>query len=167
MMGERALQLVIGYALTVLQASLQALVPVRVLVPELGFLVALYVGLSAKDDVAGACAVALVLGYVTDLLAGAPKGLHALVFALACLAAKAASLRLLLRGALVPAAFTFLVSLAGAAVVVGTRAHFGEGSLRPLAIAPLQAAMTALACPLVFGMLARARARRTAAQGRR
>ncbi|HJZ86242.1 MAG TPA: rod shape-determining protein MreD [Polyangia bacterium] len=153
--GRHLVLVVVGYMLTVLQASLQALVPVRVRVPELGLLVALYAGLTARGGVAGASAVAFALGYVTDLLAGAPKGLHALVFVLMCLLAKGASLRLLLRGSLVSAGFAFAASLSAAGLIVLTRAQTESGTLAPLQMAPLQAAVTALAAPIVYGLLGR------------
>ena len=160
MIRSRGLVLVLcGYLLVVVQASLQALVPVRILVPELGLLVALHAGLSAPEGVAGAAAVALVLGYVTDLLAGAPKGLHALVFVLLCLLAKGASVRLLLRGSLVPAVFAFFASLFGALLLVATRAEIEGTGFGPLWVAPLQAAVTALFAPLVFALCARATGR--------
>jgi len=153
--GRATLLILVGYMLTVLQASVQALIPIRVLVPELGLLVAVYAGLQARDGVAGACAVALAVGYVTDLLAGAPKGLHALVFVLLCLMAKGASLRLLLRGAAVTAVFTFTCSLVGAILVVLVRSETEGGGWGPLAIAPIQAAVTALFAPLVYAFLSR------------
>jgi rod shape-determining protein MreD len=170
--------IVFGYALVVVQASLQAVLPLRIVAPELGLLVAIYAGLTAQN-VSGACAVAFILGYVTDLLAGAPKGLHAMTFVIICLFGKGASLRLLLSGALMPAALAFVLSLLGGLIIVATRAGLvtpgsalGGPGLSPLAIAPLQAAMTALFAPLVFGFLNRilGRLRQTAqnaAMGRR
>jgi rod shape-determining protein MreD len=155
-MRPRGLVLVaVGYILTVLQASLQSVVPVRVLVPELSFLVALYAGMTARDRVGGACGVAFVLGYVTDLLAGAPKGLFALTFVLLCLLAKGASLRLLLTGRIGGAAFAFVASLVSGMVVLLARSHLDASGLRPILVLPLQAAVTALFAPLVFWALAR------------
>jgi rod shape-determining protein MreD len=155
--------LLVGYAMVVVQASIQALLPLRVVVPELGLLVAVFAGLSAQQGISGACAVALMLGYVTDLLAGAPKGLHAMVFVLLCLLAKGASLRLLFSTSLIAAAFAFLLSLVAAVLVVATRAQFDHSSLSPLVIAPLQALVTAIFTPLVFRILGRATATRARA----
>jgi rod shape-determining protein MreD len=157
-MKPRSLLLLVlfGYALTVLQATLQALVPVRVLVPELGLLVALYAGLTARTSVSAACAAAFALGYVTDLLAGAPKGLHAFVYVLLCLLAKGASVRLLLSGTWMSSAFAFVASLLGALVVLAARAQLDGAAFSSILIAPLQAAVTALFAPVVFGVLKRA-----------
>jgi rod shape-determining protein MreD len=152
--------MLLGYAMVVVQASIQALLPLRVLVPELGLLVALYAGLTAQQGISGACAVALMLGYVTDLLAGSPKGLHAMVFVLACLLAKGASLRLMLSTSLIAAAFAFFVSILAAVLVVATRAQIDHSTLSPLSIAPLQALVTAIFAPIVFGILSRATATR-------
>jgi rod shape-determining protein MreD len=145
----------VGYLLVTLQASLGSLLPLRILVPELGLLCALHAGLTARDGIAAACAIAFVLGYVTDLLCGAPKGMHALAFVLLCLVAKGASLRLLLRGAPMLAGLAFLFSLSAAGLVVGVRAKVEGGTLEPLLIAPLQAAVTALVAPLLFALLDR------------
>lgn len=153
----------LGYAMVVVQASIQALLPLRVLVPELGLLVALYAGLTAQQGVSGACAVALLLGYVTDLLAGAPKGLHAMVFVLACLLAKGASLRLMLSSSFIAAVFAFFVSMLSAVLIVATRAQIDHSTLGPLAIAPVQALVSAIFAPLVFGILGRATATRARA----
>jgi len=153
----------IGYAMVVVQASIQALLPLRVLVPEFGLLVALYAGLTAPQGASGACAVALVLGYVTDLLAGAPKGLHAMVFVLACLLAKGASLRLMFSSSFIAAVFAFFMSMLCALLVVATRAQIDHSTLGPLAIAPVQALVSAIFAPLVFGILGRATASRARA----
>ena len=155
--------LFLGYAMVVVQASIQALLPIRVLVPELGLLVALYAGLTSQQGVSGACAIALMLGYVTDLLAGAPKGLHAMVFVLACLLAKGASLRLMFQSSFIAAVFAFFASFATAVLIVATRAQVDHGSFGPLAIAPIQAFVTAIFAPVVFGILARATATRARA----
>jgi rod shape-determining protein MreD len=100
---------------------------------------------------------------VTDLLAGAPKGLHAMVFVLACLLAKGASLRLMLSSSFIAAVFTFFVSMLSAVLIVATRAQIDHSTLGPLAIAPLQALVTAIFTPLVFGILSRATATRARA----
>ena len=155
--------LFLGYAMVVVQASVQALLPIRVLTPELGLLVALYAGLTAQQGVSGACAIALMLGYVTDLLAGAPKGLHAMVFVLACLLAKGASLRLMFSSSFIAAVFAFFASFACAVLIVATRAQVDHASFGPLAIAPIQAFVTAIFAPIVFGILSRATAQRARA----
>ncbi len=155
MKGRNLVLLLVGYALTVVQATLQSIVPFRVLVPELGLLVVLYAGLGSSGSLSGACTVAFLLGYVTDLLAGAPKGLFAMVFVLLCIGAKAASLRLLLRGTVLQAGFAFLASLAGGLLTVLLRSKIEGGTLAPLAIAPLQAAMTALLAPVLFSLFLR------------
>lgn len=155
--------LLLGYAMVVVQASIQALLPIRVLVPELGLLVALYAGLTSQQGVSGACLVALMLGYVTDLLAGAPKGLHAMVFVLACLLAKGASLRLMFQSSFIAAVFAFFASFATAVLIVATRAQVDHSSFGPLAIAPLQSLVTGIFAPIVFGILSRATAQRARA----
>ena len=163
-MTRRFLVLVfVGYAMVVVQASVQALLPIRVLTPELGLLVALYAGLTAAQGVSGACAIALMLGYVTDLLAGAPKGLHAMVFVLACLLAKGASLRLMFSSSFIAAVFAFFASFTCAVLIIATRAQVDHGSFGPLAIAPIQAFVTAIFAPVVFGILSRATAQRARA----
>src|SRR5262245_17939520 len=92
-------------------ASFQAVLPMRVLPglkpgPDVAALVVLFVGLSGRGGPAGACAFAFALGYLADLSGGAPKGLHALAGIGLVSLARAASARLLVRGAI----FTTLVA---------------------------------------------------------
>lgn len=145
-----------AWAALVTVASLQAVLPVSLPTPDVVLIVVLYVGLSARGQLAGACALALVLGWFADLFAGAPKGLHMAAYALAGLAARGASSRILVRGPL-PVALTALIfALAQGALVVVLRTSLqpslGWGGLRQV---PLAALATAILAPLAFRALRR------------
>jgi hypothetical protein len=91
-------------------SSLQALLPWRVPTPEVALIVVLYLGLGVRPPAAGGgvtravgasagtasghVGVALVLGYLADLFAGAPKGLDALALGVTMVLARGASSRL-------------------------------------------------------------------------
>ena len=124
--------------------------------PDVALIVVLYVGLTARGEVASVCGIAFVLGYFVDLFAGAPKGEHMLAYALLGLAVRGASARLLVRGALYTAAVTALFTLAFGALVVTLRhllfPEVGWGALRRI---PVETLITALCAPLVFRVLRR------------
>lgn len=144
----------------VLVASAQAVLPLEwprhVPGPDVVLLVIVYLGLSGRGGLSGACALALFLGWLADLSAGAPKGLHMVAYALVGLAARGASLRLLVRGGLLTALVAGVFSLACGALVVALRTSLspslGWAALRQV---PLAAAVTALAAPPLFRLLRR------------
>ena len=84
----------------------EELAPVRMAAPSLGLLVVLYVGVSGKWAISSASIVALCTGYLLDLVSGAPQGVHALVFILICIFARALSTRVAVQGIVLSAATT-------------------------------------------------------------
>lgn len=56
--------------------------------PELGLLVVVYLGLCGRGSPIALTAAALAVGYLRDLLVGAPRGVEALAFALCALGAR-------------------------------------------------------------------------------
>jgi cell shape-determining protein MreD len=146
------------------QAVLPVSWPVRLPGPDVALLVILYVGLTSQPSPslgslgggAGVCALALLLGWMADLGGGAPKGLHMAAYALAGLAARGASSRILVRGFLLTALTAFTFALAAGLFVVGLRTSLapplGWGGIRQV---PTSALTTALFAPIVFRILAR------------
>lgn len=148
--------LAVAFLLLILQSTVLELAPVRMAAPSLGLLVVLFVGLSPRWSISSAAIVSLCAGYLYDLVSGAPQGVHAFVFVLMSLAARALSTRVAVQGIVLTAAASFVGSLLSAALVVMVRAQvatdIGYGGLRQ---APLEALLTAVAGPLVLALLRR------------
>ena len=150
------LTLLVAYLLLVLQSTVLELAPVRMAAPSLGLLVVLYVGVSGKWAISSASIVALCTGYLLDLVSGAPKGVHALVFILIVVIARALSTRVAVQGFVLSAATSFVASLLASVLVIIVRARVApEGGYGGLRDALLEALLTAGAGPIVLGLLRR------------
>jgi rod shape-determining protein MreD len=102
----------VAYLLCVVIGSLWRLAPwIADAIPDLGALTAAYLGLTARRQVSPAIGGAVVLGYLVDLISGAPAGLVALVLGLTTLVARAVQQRILVRGAVISVAFSAFVAL--------------------------------------------------------
>ena len=102
----------VAYLLCVVIAALWRLAPwIADAIPDLGALTAAYLGLTARRQVSPAIGGAIVLGYLIDLISGAPAGLVALVLGLTTLVARAVQQRILVRGAVISVAFSAFVAL--------------------------------------------------------
>lgn len=93
-------------------------------IPDLGAVTAAYLGLTARRQVAPAVGGAIVLGYLIDLICGAPPGLLALVLALTTLIARTVQQRILVRGAAISIAFSAFVALIAGVVALIVRALY-------------------------------------------
>jgi rod shape-determining protein MreD len=98
--------------------------PLHDAVPDLGALTAAYLGLTGRRDVAPTVGGSIVLGYLVDLISGAPPGLIALVLALTCLIARAVQQRILVRGAVMTVAFSAFVALLASMLQLAVRALY-------------------------------------------
>ena len=83
---------------------------------------AAYLGLTARRNIAPAVGGSVMLGYLVDLISGAPPGLIALVLGLTCVIARAVQQRIYVRGATMTIAFSAFVAL-----VAGILAMFVRG----------------------------------------
>jgi rod shape-determining protein MreD len=92
--------------------------------PDLGAVTAAYLGLTARRQVAPAIGGAIALGYLIDLISGAPPGLIALVLALTTLIARTVQQRILVRGAAISIAFSAFVALIAGVLGVLVRALY-------------------------------------------
>lgn len=102
----------VAYLLCIAVAALWRLAPwIADAIPDLGALTAAYLGLTARRQVAPAIGGAIALGYLVDLISGAPPGLIALVLGLTTLVARAVQQRILVRGAVISVAFSAFVAL--------------------------------------------------------
>ena len=131
--------------------------PVHLVTPSLGLLVVLYVGMAPLKWAPGsAVVVGFCLGYLFDLVSGAPRGVHAFVFVSIALIARVLAWRLAVRGIVLKASTSFVASMIAAFLIVVVRAQIspesGYGGLRQ---APLEALLTAVFGPPVLWLLAR------------
>jgi cell shape-determining protein MreD len=113
----------VAYFSCVILGSAWRLIPwIHDAVPDLGALTAAYLGLTARRNIAPAVAGSVMLGYLVDLISGAPPGLIALVLGLTCVIARAVQQRIYVRGATMTVAFSAFVAL-----VAGILAMFVRG----------------------------------------
>src|SRR6476660_9342759 len=158
-----AATLTVAYLLLILQSTVLELAPVHMAVPSFGLLVVLHVGLSPKWTISSAAVVAFVTGYLFDLVSGAPQGVHAFVFTLMVLFARALTTRVAVNGIVLGAATSFVASLLSSFLVVVVRAQVapegGWGGLR-------QALLTAVFGPLVLSLFRRLDGRVDSARSR-
>lgn len=149
--------LVVGLLLLLLQSTVMEFAPVHLVTPTLGLLVVLYVGMAPLKWAPGAAVVVgFCMGYLFDLVSGAPRGVHAFVFASIALFARMLVWRLAVRGVVLKAAIAFVASMLAAFLIVVVRAQIspesGYGGLRQ---APVEALLTAVFGPAVLWLLAR------------
>jgi rod shape-determining protein MreD len=127
-------------------------------VPDLGALTAAYLGLTARRTVAPSVGGSVVLGYLVDLISGAPPGLIALVLGLTCVIARAVQQRIYVRGATMTIGFSAFVALVASLLAIIVRGLYHVPSaalsieLRHLA---LVAVATAVIGPIVWRIFRR------------
>lgn len=157
MRASRALAILLYvYGALIVLASLAALLPWQLPLPEVGLLVALHVGLSARGSAPANAAVGLGVGYLSDLFAGSPLGLHALTLAVVVLLARAASRRLLVRSGIQLMVVAFLATLLEAELLLTLSSGASlQGLSTALRIAPKVALITALLAPVLVAGLRR------------
>jgi len=150
-----------AYFLCMVLGAVWRLLPfqlVRDAVPDLGALTAAYLGLTARREVAPAVGGSVVLGYLIDLISGAPPGLMALVLGLTGLVARAIQQRILVRGAAMTIGFSAFVAVIAGVVAIFVRGLYGVPSgafstdLQHLALVTIA---TALIGPLVWRVFRR------------
>src|SRR5262249_32822080 len=127
--------------------------PFEIVAPNLALLFALYLGVSGRSSLWEATAAVLAIGFVHDVLAGAPRGLGALVLATMCILARVVTTRLLVRGAVFVSIVGF-VGAGGAALLtifveISFDARVAPAGAQLVAVLG-SAALTALVAPAVF-----------------
>jgi rod shape-determining protein MreD len=142
------------FVLAVLLGALWRITPFEVVAPDVALLFVLYIGITAaRATLPEATFAALVIGYLHDVLAGAPRGAGAIVLGAVCILCRLATARLLVRGRLFIGGFAFVGSLAAALGTVFVRVTFDApvGGFGAELITALEAAaMTALFAPPVL-----------------
>jgi rod shape-determining protein MreD len=118
--------LAVGLLLLLLQSTVMEFAPVHLVTPSLGLLVVLYVGMAPLKWAPGAAVVVgFSMGYLFDLVSGAPRGVHAFVFVTVALIARVLAWRLAVRGLVLKAATSFVASIIAAVLIVVVRARRG------------------------------------------
>jgi len=102
--------------------------------------------------------LSFIIGYLTDVFAGSPMGLHTLVTVAIFLISRVAALRLFLQGWFFEIILAFVLALISSLLILGFRALFDQdfGSLLiHLEIVTSRAVATAMVAPVVFKLMAR------------
>jgi cell shape-determining protein MreD len=147
-----AAQVLLAYGLILLFGCLWQYLPLDRAVPDVAALSAIYLGLTARQRLAPATLGAVLIGYLSDLLLGTPRGSQALVAGVLCILGHVIHRRLLLRGRMVTmglAAFTGLCAGLLGTLVRLYAGHLPDGG--DVIGALIRAALvTGLIGPLVF-----------------
>jgi rod shape-determining protein MreD len=148
--------ILLGFFLLVIQSTFALLAPWDTVVPNLALPIVLYMGLHGYGAGRGAI-LSFALGYLMDVFAGSPMGLHTLVTVAIFLISRVAALRLFLQGWIFEIVLTFILTLVSSMLILAVRALFDKdfGSLLiHLEIVSLRAVATAVFAPVVFRMTA-------------
>ncbi|MGN6105563.1 MAG: hypothetical protein ACTHU0_10695 [Kofleriaceae bacterium] len=127
-------------------------------VPDVGALTAAYLGLTARRNLAPAVGGSVAIGYLIDVISGAPPGLAALVLGLTCLVTRGAQQRILVRGAAMTIGFSAFVAVVAGLVMLIVRVVFGASRASfglELTHIGMATVATALVGPLVWRMFRR------------
>jgi rod shape-determining protein MreD len=136
--SARAIVFVVcGYLAMLVEGALAFVLPESrtfIAVPELALAVVTYLGLAGRGGTPSLVASALAIGYVRDLLCGAPRGVEALAFAICALVARAMHGRVFLDswGQLSAVAVAMTLLHGTLVVVLGAGDAPLAASLRPL-----------------------------------
>jgi cell shape-determining protein MreD len=149
----------VAYALCVVVGATWRLLPtVHAAVPDLGALTAAYLGLTARRNMWSAVLGSVVLGYLVDLISGAPPGFIALVLGVTSVIARAVQQRIYVRGATMTIAFSVFVSLIASVLALLVRAlyHVPSGGLAlELSHVAFAAVATGIVGPVVWRIFRR------------
>jgi cell shape-determining protein MreD len=145
--------IVVAYAVLLVVGAVWRWTPLPRAMPDLAALFAVYLGLTARAQLAPSMLAAVVIGYLADLLMGTPRGALALDAAIVCLFAYVAHSRLLVRGLLFTVVFAALAGLVSGCVLIAIRTYLGIGPggvVDELVMLAQTAALSGIAGPLVF-----------------
>jgi rod shape-determining protein MreD len=146
-------QVFLAYGLLLVLSAVWRHVPLGRAMPDLVALVAVYLGLTARQRLAPATLGAVIIGYLGDLLIGTPQGLLAVTGGVVCALGHLVHQRLIVRGALMTVLLSLFTGVIGGAVVLLLRRTFGvvgEPLGAELWVLGKAALLTALVGPVVF-----------------
>ena len=152
-MGRSLLFLLVGLILGLGVGSCRGEVPVVALVPDVVLVLVLYLGVTPHRAATSGAVVALLLGYVMDLTAAAPKGLFGLTYVAFFYLGRLAQSRFLTTTRLFEILFALVAGLLSGIVTLFVRAlaapHVG---LRGFGTVLFQAVATAIVAPVIFSL---------------
>lgn len=163
--------IVMSFLLLVLQATFAQIVSLDMFIPSLSFPVVLYIALHNYNAGHGAV-LAFIIGYMMDIFAGSPMGLHTFITVAVFLVSRVAALRLFFQGWFFEIILVFLLALMSSTMLLLIRALFDKefgGLLIHFKTVVSRSGATALVAPLIFGITAwldRVVPRRQRAKGR-
>ncbi len=146
-----AAQVFLGYALVLVFTSALHLLPLGRGMPDVVALMAMYLGLTARQRLAPATLGAVLIGYLADLLVGTPPGLLSFVAGVTCITGRGIHRGLIVRGWRVTIGISFSAGLFAGILTLMIR--MSEG-LTPggaeLGVLLWSAFLTGLLGPFVF-----------------
>lgn len=120
-----AAHVLFGYVAILVLGCIWRFLPLDRAVPDIAALVSVYLGITARSRLAVSVAGAIALGYLADLLVGAPVGLTALVSGTVCIVGHFVHRRILVRGLLMTALLAAFTGLWAALLALGLRLYLG------------------------------------------
>ncbi|MCG5054428.1 MAG: rod shape-determining protein MreD [Myxococcales bacterium] len=145
---------IVALVLVLLQSTVLELAPVHIVTPACGLLVVLHAAFSERWSLSSTAMLSFGLGYLFDLVSGAPLGVHAFVYLVMSQLGRVLSTRVVMRGVVLAAGIAFLASLLTGALVIVVRAQINpEGGYEGISETPLEALLTGLFAPPVLWML--------------
>lgn len=147
--------LTVGFLLILLQSNLHLVLgwlPVVGATPNLILPLVVFLGVHEHSMTRGA-ALTFILGYLLDVMSGAPIGFFTFVHVACWWMARVAGVRLTAQTWLTRVSLGFIFSIVEAAITLILLAVFGSDTRRPVEIAAVvvpHAASTALVAPIVF-----------------
>lgn len=151
-----------GFLLVALQSAVGALTGLDELMPSALLPIVIYLGMAPDMSLAHAAALSFVLGMMMDSAVGSSVGLLTFVHVATLVAARAAGVRLIMRGRVSQVLIAALAALIGSVIVVALRSifkpedQFGMVSIRHLIVAVLAPSLaTGAIAPFVFQLARR------------
>jgi rod shape-determining protein MreD len=157
---RNALFLVVGVFLILVQSNLHIVlgsIPIVGTTPNLVMPLVVFLGVHEHSMVRGAT-LSFILGYLLDLLSGAPIGFFTFVHVSCWWMARVAGVRLTAQTWLTRASLGLIFSIVEAAIGLVLLAVFGNDTRRPVEITEIvipHALSTAFAAPLIFALAQR------------
>lgn len=146
--------ILMSFGLLIIQATFAQVVSFDLFIPNLSFPIVLYIALHDYNAAHGVI-LAFAIGYMTDIFAGSPMGLHTFTTVAVFLVSRVAALRLFFQGWFFEIILVFVLAVLSSWLLLLIRALFDKdfGSLLiHFKIVISRAGATAVFAPLIFAM---------------
>lgn len=151
-MTRELMLLLLGFSLIVVQGALGAVVDLGVLMPNPILPLVLYLAMTGDVTLARGAALAFLLGFLFDSATGNAMGLFTFVHEASFLVARAAGVRLIVRGRLSQMMITALASGVGSVVIIALLRIFRPASQASMT-SPAHAALAVVASAIATGLI--------------